>query len=181
MNGMIGSVAQNELLYGEIIQRRNAISRDLKSLQTDVSPYSVAEVVDRNKTGLPDDFAPWAPAIMIASDYLLGAANYRPGGPDPEGWSRKRPWLFTKNMHRNTLIVRQCGAFWSVERADNEVLAFRYGAIPIFTRTYQAAMRLAEYCHLPAPEGKAWHAPPGGAASRLHWVVSTPSGIRWLN
>src|SRR5450759_4574486 len=59
-----------------------------------------------------------------------------------------------------TLMVRCCGKhhLWTVERwgekrpynnAD-EVLVFLFGSTPIFTRSYQAAMRLAAYCHVRA-------------------------------
>ena len=65
--------------------------------------------------------------------------------------------------HRSHLRVRQCGQFWTVERTVDcvgEMLAYPYGLLPIFTRTYQAAARLAEYCHRC----------PRGAASSLRWV-----------
>ena len=44
-------------------------------------------------------------------------------------------------------MVRGCGGLWSVERELDEVLAYLFGPVPMFTRTRQAAMRLAEYCH----------------------------------
>jgi hypothetical protein len=65
---------------------------------------------------------------------------------------------------------------WTVERwwkkrphgnAD-EVLVHEFGSTPIFARNYQAATRLAEYCHE--------NGPPAG----LRWASAIPENIEAL-
>jgi hypothetical protein len=167
------------ILDQKIMERRNAVLKDWQAFLKQPSPRLIAEIIERNKTDLPDDFVPWAPGIVVASDYLLRAAGSRPGLAPPEGWSPGQPDVFTKVMHGNRLMVRGCGEFWTVERETNEVLAFIFGSMPMFTRTCQAAMRLAEYCHPRPHEGEIHHPRPREVASGLTWVVSTPSGIFW--
>ena len=166
------------IFHEEINERRELL---LKSWPTFVrEPCSrVAEVIDRDKTELPDDFCPWAPGLVIASDNLLHAAGYRPGTRGPNGWTEGQPDVFTKVIHGNRLMVRGCGKLWSVERELDEVLACLFGPVPMFTRTRQAAMRLAEYCH-PKPR-KGEGAFPETRVPALRWAVSEPSGIRFCN
>jgi hypothetical protein len=142
------------------------------------SPYLVAEVIPRSNTELPACFVPWAPAIVIASDYLLRAAGFQPNRPEPMGWSQDHPDAFRKAKYRNRLKVRGCGTLWTVEREMEEVLVFRYGSLPVFTRTHQAAKYLAEYCQRPEP-GEGSTPRPRGVASGLHWVIWTPDGIAY--
>jgi hypothetical protein len=163
-------------LADEIARRRSATMVGWDGFREDVSPFQVAEVIDRSKTKFTDDFVPWAPGIAVASDYLLRAANYDPGSRRPPGWTQHSARLFRKLLHRNYLTVSRCGEFWLVERQIEEVLVYRYGSLPIVTRNYQAAMRLAEYCHLPR-NGEFHRGRPRGVASNLKWVVSTPDGV----
>ena len=167
------------ILEQMIMERRNAVLKGWHSFLKQPSPYLIAEVVERSKTELPDDFVPWAPGIMIASDYLLQATGYHSGSRRPTGWLPGKPGIFTKVTYRNRLTVCECGEFWFVERETGEVLAFTYGSLPVVTRTYQAAMRLAEYCHPRPLEGENCHPCPRGVASSLRWVVSARSGIFW--
>jgi hypothetical protein len=163
----------------KIEERRNAILKCWPALQEHPPTVLIAEVVERSKTDMPDDFVPWAPGVVIASDYLLRAAGHRPGLRRPEGWSPGKPDVFTKVMYGNRLMVRGCGEFWTAERELDEVLAFPFGPLPVFTRTSQAAMRLAEYWH-PCPQQSEGCFPrPREVASGLSWIVATPSGIEW--
>src|SRR5258708_40167013 len=67
-----------------------------------------------------------------------------------------------------SLDVRRSGdrELWMIERfawdcpykTSDQVLAHVFGSTPIFTRNYQSAMRLADYCEL--------NGPPRG----LHWM-----------
>ena len=54
----------------------------------------------------------------------------------------------------NAGLVRGCSDLWTVERQFAEVLAYKFGPLLVFTRTPEAAMRLAAYCHLPATEAE---------------------------
>jgi hypothetical protein len=161
-----------------IEERRNAILKCWQVFQEHPPTVLIAEAIERSKTDLPAWFAPWAPGVVIASDYLLKAAGHRPRSRRPEGWSEgKNPDVFTKGMHGNQLMVRGCGEFWTVERFD-EVLACPFGPLPVFTRTSHAAMRLAEYCHpLPQEGDKLSSSRPRRVASGLHWVDWSPSGV----
>ena len=162
----------------KIAERRSAVLKDWPSFLMCVSPFVVSTVIDRSKAGLPDDFVPWAPGVVIASDYLLRAAGYCSGSLPPDGWCSGRPG-FTRVIFRNRLTIRECGEFWFIERETCEVLAHSYGSLPVFNRTYQAAMWLAEFCHPRPLEGENSHPCPRGVASCLRWVMSTPTGVRW--
>jgi hypothetical protein len=158
-----------------IIERRNAVLKDLPAFLKDPSPL-IAEVVERSNTELPEHYVPWSPAIVLASDELLRLANYRAGSRRPPGWCPGQPDVFTKVVNRNRLLVRGCGKFWTVERELDEVLAFKFGSMPIFTRTPEAAMRLAEHCH---PHVAGTFCPQPDHVPGVCWVVSTPDGINW--
>jgi hypothetical protein len=163
-----------------IQERRDAILKCLEGFRKHTPTVLISKVIERSKTDLPNWFVPWAPAVVIASDYLLQAAGHRPGSRRPKGWSEGEPDVFTKRKYGNQLMVRGCGELWSVERHNHEVLAFPFGPLPVFTETCQGAMRLAEYCHPPAQEGEWGCFPrPRGTASGLHWVVATLSGIKY--
>ena len=165
-------------LRQRISDRSSTILRDWETFRREKFPVVVADVIERDQSGLPADFVPWAPGIVVASDYLLRAAGYRPGSSHPEGWypSVERG-VITKSMHRNRLKVRPCGKFWRIERAECEVLAFPFGSLPVVTRTKEAAMYLADYCH-PAPrKGENCHPRPRGVASNLCWVMFDAYGF----
>ncbi len=160
-----------------ITTRHNAVLRDWPTFLQERSPYEVAEVIERGDPDLdlPDDFAPWAPGVVIPSKHLL-----RQIGQHSRDWQEtKNLDVYRKSLHGNKLMVRGCRKLWTVERQTDEVLAYKFGPLPVFTRTAEAAMRLAEYCHLPATKDEPWHASPRGVVSNLRWVVSTPDGIRW--
>jgi hypothetical protein len=160
----------------QIIERRNAVLKDWPAFLSAPLPRLIAEVVERSKNELPADFVQWAPTIALASDHLLRLAQYRHGWRRPSGRSSGQPHVFTKVVNRNRLMVRGCGEFWTVEREIDEVLAFTFGLMPIFTRTPEAAMCLAEYCH---PLGAGSFCPHPDHVPGVTWVIWTPDGIRW--
>jgi hypothetical protein len=162
-----------------ILERRDTVSKLWSALVTQTPPMLLAKLVERSKTELPPDFLSWAPGVGIASEYLLQAAGHFPGAPRPDGWCSGNPDVFTKIMWQNRLTVRGCGEYWTVERDVEEVLAFPYVNVPVFTETCEAAMRLAEYCHPGPQEGERFFPRPRGVASGLRWVVRTPTGIEW--
>jgi len=59
---------------------------------------------------------------------------------------------------------------WTIERwgpsrqytESDEILVHQFGATPIFTRSYQSAMRLAIYCHA------------NGPPAELRWIAAFP-------
>jgi hypothetical protein len=169
------------MIYNQMIQeRRDAILKCFEGFREHPPTVLISKVIERSKSDLPSWFVPWAPAVVIASDYLLQATGHRPGSHRPKGWSEGKPDVFTKAIYGNRLMVRGCGELWTVERACDEVLAFPFGPLPVFTETSQGAMRLAEYCHPRAQEGEYRSFPrPRGTASGLHWIVATPNGIEW--
>jgi len=159
-------------------ERRSAILNCWQNFLKRPTTVLVAEVIERSKAMLPDWFAPWAPGIVVASDYLLRAAGYHLGSRRPKGWIQERPDLFTKAKYGNELRVRKCGEFWTVERQNVQMLAFPFGPVPVFTRTPQAAMRLAEYCHPFPQQGEDCFPRPREVASGLHWVGLEPWALQ---
>jgi hypothetical protein len=129
-------------------------------------PHLIAEVIGRSKLGLPGWFVPFARGVAIASNDLLREAGHHNGMYRPRGWLNYKcdffRWIIDWDPFNGSwLLVRQCNnqGLWTVERwrqkrphgnAD-EVLVHEFGSTPIFTRSYQAAMRLAMFCHETGP------------------------------
>src|SRR5262249_22502071 len=81
----------------------------------------------------------------------------RTTGDTPRGLQHLRVWECEKPR------------LWTVERLSesrpyrsDEVLVHQFGSTPIFTRSYQSAMRLATFCHE--------NGPPDG----LRWISACP-------
>jgi hypothetical protein len=176
----MGATAMKTIFEEEIQERRALLLKSWPAFVRE-PPFLIAAVIDRDKTGI--DFCPWAPGLAIASDCLLRAAGHRPGIRGPGGWTETNPDVFTKVLYRNRLWVRGCGCgeLWTVERDNEEVLAFPFGPTPIYTRTRQAAMRLADYCHPKPRKGEGPFPEPRGVASTLRWQASDPFGVRFCN
>jgi hypothetical protein len=121
---------------------------------------SLFSFVERGETELPTDYLPKAPGVIFAGEHMLREAGYVAGSNRPRGWRRLWPGNYRKYVGKHILMVRQCGGpmseHWTVERLDEdyntEALVLPFGPAPIFTRQYQSAMRLAEYCYpIPRP------------------------------
>jgi hypothetical protein len=151
--------------------------REWETFRKEFPRHLIAEVIDRSDAKLPDWLVPFARGVAIASDDLLRDVGYRPGMYRPRGW-RKSILYWDVLMwdifpdRSQYLVVRQCfvRGLWMVERwseerrCDNadEILVHEFGSTPIFTRSYQSAMRLAMYCHE--------NGPPVG----LRWISACP-------
>jgi hypothetical protein len=101
----------------------------------------------------------------------------------PRGWLNYNVdmfrWIIDRDpINARWLLVRQCNkqGLWTIERwhqkrthgnAD-EVLVHEFTSAPIFNRSYQAATRLAMFCHE--------NGPPAG----LHWISAIPENIQDL-
>lgn len=153
-----------------ITERRNAVMNDWQSFLRQPSPFVVEKVIERSKAGIPDRFVPWAPGVVVASTYLLEAANCRPGTRRPKGWRRRRSSsldFFAKDIEGRGVAVAKCGNIWYIEGPSHQTLVYTFGSLPVGTRTLQEAMLLAEFCY-PCP---------GGAAASLRWLTYDKDGI----
>jgi hypothetical protein len=115
---------------------------------------------------IPHWYMPDVVGGIVAGKDLLLRAGYRPGSCRPQGWSPSLPGAFKRRHREPILFVAQLDHknLWLIERSvrgvTDEALVLMPGPLLVFTRTYQAAMRLAEFCCLgPRPEA------PG-----LHWI-----------
>jgi hypothetical protein len=151
-----------------VTARQQTIANHWNAFLQTGSPLRIAEVIKRKDAKLPKDFVPWAPGIVIVSDYLLWQAGYHPhNGPVVQlpGW-RKHRWSFSKEVAIGVdLIVRRRSNFFVVE--VDHVLAFSFGSMPIATRTPEPAKYLAEYCY---SNYTVWG---------MRWVSLRPDGILW--
>jgi hypothetical protein len=134
------------------IEYPNVTRSDWHKFSQEFWPRPIDQVIDRNEARLPDWLVPWARGVAIASDTLLRNAGYRPGMHRPHGWDETSPRYFVREMGRTSLLVRASDdtGLWTIERLGetrryevDEVLACVFGWTPIFTRSYQSAMRLA--------------------------------------
>src|SRR2546423_957607 len=97
-----------------IAQRQNVLSQSWQTFLQDPPSYSIAEIIERENAQLKADFVPWAPGIVIASDYLLRMAGHSPTSRCPPKWHKHRRWGYFIKGH---LVVRKRGEFWFVESA----------------------------------------------------------------
>ena len=129
----------------------------------------IGEVVDRSECGcLPDWFVPLARGVAIASDALLRQAGHHDGMHRPRGWREVDRHCYRQLLGGegpswpDVLVVRRCDKheWWAIERrvADVwEVLVCDFGSTPIFTRSYQSAIRVAMHCNgTNSPHGLRW-------------------------
>jgi hypothetical protein len=128
--------------------------------------------LDRDQAGIPPRYMPSVSRVLLANEDLLKSIGMVPGAPEPDGWSPAVPPISESNAFRlermadfekpsrdgnRVLRAKRFGKFWAPQRAipkisnrvkyrSMETLAFGHEEMPIWVRTYQAAMRLAEYC-----------------------------------
>jgi hypothetical protein len=114
--------------------------------------------LSRGKTEMPANYLPSAPGMMFAGEDILNGIGHVPGSYRPRGLRRHQPGNYRKRVGNHFLQVRQCGnprsVHWTIERIElwtgkgieALILASRHGE-PIWARSFQAAMRVAEYCH----------------------------------
>ena len=128
----------------------------MSNLNSDAAASQLFEFLDRDAIEMPADYLPAAPGVMFAGKDVLSAAGYAPGSNRPRGWHRHLPGDYRKPVGEHVLVVRQSGNArserWTIERvelcADKglEALVCPVRRAPIWARSYQAAMRVAEYC-----------------------------------
>jgi hypothetical protein len=119
--------------------------------------------LDRHQAHMPDIYVPDSKGALVAGEDILRAAGYCAGSRRPPGWRKYAPGVFVKPLSSEfTLEVRQCGNslsnLWTIERSNHfasgycvETLVCALEDVPIHAKTYQGAMRVAEYCH-PSPQ-----------------------------
>jgi hypothetical protein len=129
------------------------------------APRLFESIIDRDRTALPSSYLPEAPGVLIASEDMLRAAGHAPHGHRPRGWTPLRPGVFRISIGNLVFLqVRQCGNarsdHWTIEVVHDpvvspewaEALVCAFSGRPIWARTYQGAMRMAEHCYpLPRP------------------------------
>jgi hypothetical protein len=156
----------------------NVALPDWRRFRAEYKPRLIEQVIDRGEARLPAWFMPLARGVAIASDTLLRKAGYRDGMHISAAWretSRAYYILPLDGVHplnsRQFLLVRASDGtdLWTVERHSgtsqyevDEVLVSTFGSTPLFARSCQSAMLLADYCHKNAP-------PPG-----FQWVKGMP-------
>jgi hypothetical protein len=134
----------------------------MSTLHSNVVAPLLFEFVDRAAIEMPADYLPAAPGVMFAGEDVLSAAGYVPGSNRPRGWHQHLPGDYRKPLGEHVLVVRQSGNArserWTIERVEPcadkglEALVLPVRRAPIWARTYQAAMRVAEYCYpIPRP------------------------------
>jgi hypothetical protein len=138
----------------------------------EVAPEIFECDLDRDQAGIPPAYMLKVSGVLLAGRDMLIAIGMAPGAPEPDGWLPAVPAIpddacfplsrtadFEKPSRDGNRVLRakRFGKFWAPERSTKitsgrykyrliEALVFPFGEIPIWTRTRQAAMRLAEHC-----------------------------------
>jgi hypothetical protein len=138
----------------------------------EVAPEIFERDLDRDQAGIPPAYMLKVSGVLLAGRDMLNAIGMAPGAPEPDGWLPAVPVIpegegfracgmadFEKPSSDGNRVLRakRFGNFWAPERSTKitsgrykyrliETLVFAFGEIPIWTRTHQAAMRLAEHC-----------------------------------
>lgn len=147
-----------------------------EAFRNEPSQLLFSEIIDRSNTEWPDHCVPLARGVAVASPLLLRAAGYchgsriprcwrylaseqLVGGPSP-GLAQSHFVIVSEDWHGALLYTRRYGDLWNVEWATQgmlpQTLVFRSGSTPIVARTYEAAMRLGEFCISTPPRGLCW-------------------------
>src|SRR5262249_49217344 len=107
------------------------------------------------RTEMPDWYLRSADGVLIAGEDMLRAAGHRPGAAPPTGGAPSAACFKKKARDGKTRpLVQRGGKLWIIERSvrldsdyvKDETLVFAFGSRPIWTRTREAAMRLADLC-----------------------------------
>jgi hypothetical protein len=113
---------------------------------------------------IPNWFACFAEAGgFTPSDEVLRATGYRPGSRRPRGWgpsegegTRNISCFYKRFSPDDLSAVYRFGKWWAIDRctlvSGVEALVYLPGAFLVLTSTYQAAMRLAEFCFPQPPD-----------------------------
>jgi hypothetical protein len=127
----------------------------MERLKHNATAHLFDQVLDRAQTEMPEWYLRSAQEVLVAAPHILSTSGHRPGTFHAAGWSHGASGF--KKVSRDgksVLWVQPCGKFWIVERSiyldafymQDEALVSAFGARPIWTRTRQAAMELAEHC-----------------------------------
>jgi hypothetical protein len=125
----------------------------LKGLENNVTAYLFDQALDRAQTEMPEWYLRSAQEVLIAAPDILSTSGQ--GTFYAAAWSRGASGFKKASRDgKSVLWVQPCGKFWIIERSihldavymQDEALVSAFGARPIWTRTRQAAMQLAEHC-----------------------------------
>jgi hypothetical protein len=127
----------------------------MERLENNATAYLFDQVLDRTQTEMPEWYLRSAQGVLIAAPDILSTSGHRPGTFHAAGWCRgESGFRKVSRDGKSVLWVQPCGKFWIIERSihldavymQDEALVSAFGARPIWTRTRQAAMQLAEHC-----------------------------------
>ena len=119
----------------------------------EAAPRLFNGIIDRAQTEMPEWYLRSAQEVLIAAPDILSTSGQ--GTFYAAAWSRGASGFKKASRDgKSVLWVQPCDKFWIIERSirldaiymRDEALISAFGARPIWTRTRQAAMQLAEHC-----------------------------------
>jgi hypothetical protein len=126
--------------------------------QTDeVAPQLFECFIDRAEANLPEFFPKEAKGAVVAGpDLIRGLEDYS-GSHESWGWEAsvdgvafRRAYIDRPEIIDGELNIEQGGEFWYIYRqfdpCRTQVLVVAFENVPICTRTFRDAIRLAEHC-----------------------------------
>lgn len=131
-------------------------------LHTDEAEPQLFEFIDRAQSGLPEHFLSTAKEVAVAGPDLIRELEDYSGSYKSWGWiagadgtSFQVGYVDRVSPDQQAVLVgihiEQRGEFWYIRRYIDgrgyQVLVVAFEYVPICTRTFRDAIRLAEHCH----------------------------------
>jgi hypothetical protein len=120
----------------------------------EIAPQLFECFIDRAEAHLPEFFHEWAKGALIAGPGLIRSLADYSGSYESWGWERSVGAAFRRPSKTNygELNITKGGEFWYIYRENDltcitQALVVAFEDVPICTRTFRDAIRLAEHCH----------------------------------
>ena len=125
------------------------------SRSEEIAPQLFECFLDRAEAHLPEFFHEWAKGALVAGPDLIRPLEDYSDSYESWGWERSIDGTdfrrFAKDID-GELNITQRGDFWYIYRENDlagtsQALVFAFEDVPICTRTFRDAIRLAEHCY----------------------------------
>jgi hypothetical protein len=144
-------------LFECLLERAAAeLFSEMSGSQTEeIAPQLFERFIDRADANLPEFFHEYAKGALIAGPDLIRRSEDYSDSYESWGWERSidgTAFRRASPIIDGELNITQRGDFWYIYRENKldgtpQALVVAFEDVPICTRTFRDAIRLAEHCH----------------------------------